>query len=200
MIETMLWLPGSGIVREELHLARAERSCAALGFAWDASAVSLRLWAVQSDAPLRLRMTIGRNGDVELTHQPFDLGSAPELAHVRLAPDALDPDDPFLRLKTTRRARYDSALRDKPEGVYEVLFFNSRGELCEGAFTNVFLRIGGRMLTPAVPCGLLPGVLRESLLLTGEADEAVLTRADLERAERLWIGNSLRGLIPATLV
>lgn len=200
VIETMLWLPGSGVVREELHLARAERTCAALGFAWDESAVRLRLWALQADDPLRLRMTIGRGGDVELSHQPFDLGSAPELARVALAPEALDPDDPFLRLKTTHRALYDRALRDRPEGIYEMLFFNRRGELCEGAFTNVFLRLDGRMLTPALSCGLLPGVLRESLMRTGETEAAVLTRADLERAERLWIGNSLRGLIPAALV
>ena len=89
--------------------------------------------------------------------------------------------------------------REKPAGLFEVLFFNTRGELCEGAFTNVFLRREGRMLTPPVSSGLLPGVLREALLLTGEAEEAVLTQDDLEQAEALWVGNSLRGLIPAAL-
>ncbi|WP_258091714.1 aminotransferase class IV [Salipiger pentaromativorans] len=195
----MLWLPGSGIVREALHLARAERTCAALGFAWDAAAVQMRLLSVQGGEALRLRMTVGRAGDVELTRQPFDLGSAPVAAPVALSPQRLDPADPFLRLKTTRRALYDRTLRGKPEGIFDVLFFNTRGALCEGAFTNVFLEIGGERLTPALDCGLLPGVLRESLLLTGEFREAVLTRADLDRAERLWVGNSLRGLIPAVL-
>lgn len=199
VIETMLWLPGTGIVRERMHLARCARTCVALGFRHDPQAIGLRLWAVQSDTPLRLRMTVGREGDVALEQQPFDLGSAPELARVAVAAARLDPADPFLRHKTTRRPLYDAALREKPTGLFEVLFFNTRGELCEGAFTNVFLRREGQMLTPPVSSGLLPGVLREALLLTGEAEEAVLTQDDLEQAEALWVGNSLRGLIPAAL-
>jgi branched-subunit amino acid aminotransferase/4-amino-4-deoxychorismate lyase len=46
---------------------------------------------------------------------------------------------------------------------------------------------------------LLPGVLRAELLASGEAEEAVLSKADLQRAEALYIGNSLRGLMPARL-
>jgi 4-amino-4-deoxychorismate lyase len=39
-------------------------------------------------------------------------------------------------------------------------------------------------------------VLREEMLATGQAQEAVLPAADLPRV-RLWVGNSLRGLGPA---
>ena len=76
---------------------------------------------------------------------------------------------------------------------------NERFELCEGARTNIFLRRDGMLLTPALACGLLPGVLRASLLASGEAREAVLTRDDLREGD-LYMGNSVRGLVAARMV
>nr|WP_252737713.1 aminotransferase class IV family protein [Citreicella sp. C3M06] len=195
----MLWLPHSGIVRERLHLARCQRSCAVLGFDYDPVAVLRALNKIGGDAPLRLRMSVAQDGSVAMTSQPFELGALPVLSRVLVSAQRLDPRDPFLRLKTTRRALYDDAYASRPAGIDEVLFFNTQDELCEGSISNVFLQINGQKLTPAVSSGLLPGVLRESLLCTGEVKEEILTRHDLERAEKLWIGNSLRGLMPAVL-
>ena len=68
----------------------------------------------------------------------------------------------------------------------------------EGSYTNVFVERGGKLLTPAASLGLLPGVLRAELLDEGRAEEAELTLADL--ADGFFIGNGLRGLIPARLL
>ena len=78
-----------------------------------------------------------------------------------------------------------------------MLFRNERGELTEGAWTNLFVRRGGRLLTPKVSCGLLDGTLRRELLETGAAEEAVLHLEDLAAAEAVLFGNSVRGLMPA---
>ena len=108
--------------------------------------------------------------------------------------------DALLRHKTTRRAVFDAALEHAREhGAREALLLNERGEITEGAFTSVFLLRDGRLLTPPVSCGLLPGTLRAALLRKGWAEEAVLTPEDL-RQGRLFVGNSVRGLIPARLV
>ncbi|EIE50304.1 hypothetical protein C357_14566 [Citreicella sp. 357] len=199
MIETMLWLPHSGIVRERRHLGRCQATCAALGFVYDPVAVLRQVNRLNGGAPLRLRMTIGQGGDVDLTAQPFDLGVHPELSRLAISTTRLDQRDPFLRLKTTRRALYDQCYASRPPGIDEVIFFNGQDELCEGCITNIFVQVEGQKLTPPVSSGLLPGVLRGSLLGTGEVHEAILTRDDLGRAERIWIGNSLRGLMPAAL-
>jgi len=92
------------------------------------------------------------------------------------------------------------ALQSRPQ-VFDALFFNERGELAEGARSSIFLRkaAGQPLLTPALTCGVLPGVLRQSLLLSGQAEEAVLNEADLHAAAELYLGNALRGLIPVTL-
>ena len=109
-------------------------------------------------------------------------------------PEPLDAGDPWLGYKTTRRALYDRARAALPEGVDEWLFLNQAGEVCEGTITNLFTET----LTPALSSGLLPGVLRAELLGQGWR-EAVLRPGDLEGA-RLFMGNSLRGLIEARLV
>ncbi|GGG64010.1 hypothetical protein GCM10011415_08130 [Salipiger pallidus] len=199
VIETMLWLPDSGPVRGDRHLARAQRTCEVLGFAYDPAEVHKRLFSISSDTPQRVRLTFDLDGEVGMTRQPFTLGSSPEKAMVGISGVRLDPEEPFLRIKTTRRTLYDRTLKQKAAELYDVLFFNTRGELCEGAFTNVFLQLDGQMVTPALSSGLLPGILREQLLVTGECREAVLDYHDLMAAEALWVGNSLRGLIPAAV-
>ncbi|TIX08761.1 MAG: hypothetical protein E5V41_32760, partial [Mesorhizobium sp.] len=52
---------------------------------------------------------------------------------------------------------------------------------------------------PRLDCGLLPGVLRGELLDEGRAAEAIYTLDDLKAARAVYVGNSLRGLIPAKL-
>ena len=82
-------------------------------------------------------------------------------------------------------------------GGFEVIFARPDGMLTEGSFTNLFVPRGGRLVTPPLARGLLPGVLRAGLLETGEAVEGDLTAADL--AGTFYIGNALRGLMPARL-
>ena len=113
-----------------------------------------------------------------------------------LASARLDAGDPWLTVKTTRRAAYDSARAALPAGLDEVVFLNGAAEVCDGTITTVFFDAGAGLRTPPLACGLLPGVLREEMLDTGQAREAVLRGEDLGRV-RLWVGNSLRGLIPA---
>jgi para-aminobenzoate synthetase/4-amino-4-deoxychorismate lyase len=69
--------------------------------------------------------------------------------------------------------------------------------LDEGSVTNLFVERNGKLLTPPSSVGLLPGILRGELLAEGRAAEAELTLDDLQ--EGFFIGNALRGLMPARL-
>lgn len=113
-----------------------------------------------------------------------------------LAGTRLGSGDPWLRLKTTRRAQYDDARAALPEGIEEAIFLNERGEVCDGTITTVFFDRGQGMRTPPLSCGLLPGVLRAGMLAEGACREELLPAGDLPHV-RLWVGNALRGLIPA---
>ncbi|WP_174293294.1 aminotransferase class IV, partial [Sphingomonas bacterium] len=82
-------------------------------------------------------------------------------------------------------------------GTAEVVFERPDGWLTEGSFTSLFVERDGRLLTPPLAHGLLPGVLRAELIENGRAVEAALTRVDL--AEGFLLGNALRGLQRARL-
>ena len=189
LIETLLW-DGAAFPRLALHLARLARGAAELGFACDPAAVERALFAAVGDAALRVRLTLGAAGDMEVTVAPLPAAKAEW--RVGLAGERLASGDPWLRVKTTRRAAYDAARAALPAGLDEVVFLNERGEVCDGTITTVFFDRGAGMRTPPLACGLLPGVLREEMAVP----EEVLLARDLPQV-RLWVGNALRGLIPA---
>ena len=81
-----------------------------------------------------------------------------------------------------------------------MILLNERGEVCEGTITNIFAESAdGMLLTPPLTSGLLPGVLRAELIRERKARGEVLKLDDL-RHRKLFVGNSLRGLIPAELI
>ncbi|OYX45294.1 MAG: hypothetical protein B7Z02_01630 [Rhodobacterales bacterium 32-67-9] len=186
----------AGFHRLDAHLARARASAAALGFRWNRAAIDAALATVTGPAPLRVRLTIGRAGDAEVTTAA--LAPNPPEWRLILAPERLAPDAPLLRHKTTERGLYDRTRAALPEGIDEAIFLNTRGEAAEGTITNLFVDFGDGLLTPPLASGCLPGILRAELLASGRAREAIVTPADLPKA-RLFVGNALRGLIPARL-
>ncbi len=127
------------------------------------------------------------------------LGPLPPRWTFALSPHRVASGDVLLRHKTSWRDLYDEeqARLAKSAGADEALFLNERGELTEGSRSSLFLRRGGKLLTPALSCGLLDGVLRREMIEQGLCTEAVLTPDDLASADAVLLGNSLRGLIPA---
>lgn len=201
LIETLRCEPETGLVRLERHLARLQTSAGSLGFRFDAEAVGGALaGTVDRTQLLRVRLTLARDGAVGCTAQPFTPVPPNALWRLRIAVTRLDRDDPLIRHKTTRRNLYQAARQEfSPDEADEVVLLNGDGRLCEGTITNIFLDRGdgGPLLTPALSCGLLPGVLRGALIDEGRAVEAELTTGDLGSAETVYVGNSLRGLIRA---
>lgn len=190
LIETMLW-DGRAIPRLPLHLARLGAGAAALGWSAPAAAVHAALAGTAFPGhPARLRLTLAVSGQMELETGPLPV--AKPVWRLGLAAERLRSDDPWLKVKSTRREVYDKARANLPEGLDEVIFLNERGEVCDGTITTLFFDRGQGMRTPPLACGLLPGVLRAELA----CPEDVLRPGELPQV-RLWVGNALRGLMPA---
>jgi 4-amino-4-deoxychorismate lyase len=187
LIETMLW-DCAAVPRLSLHLARLVAGAAALG--WGMPDVAPHLLAVRPGGPARLRLTLDAMGMVDIAVAPVP--PAKPVWQIGLASERLASGDPWLRVKSTRRGAYDRERARLAVDLDEVVFLNQHGEVCDGSITTVFFDRGAGMRTPPLACGLLPGVLRADMALT----EEVLRGEDL-RQVRLWVGNSLRGLIPA---
>lgn len=194
LIETLGW-DGRRYARLDRHLARLAASAQRLGFVCDGARAALQDGT--PDHPARVRLTLDAAGGIEVTTAALPPGKP--IWRIALAPIRLEATDPWLSVKSTHRALYDHARAGLAPGVDEVIFANQAGELCEGSITNLFFDLGTGLATPPCRCGLLPGVLRAELLETGQCKEAVLPLSDLGAA-KLWVGNSLRGLIPAVML
>lgn len=197
LIETMRYEPwAGGIQRIELHMQRLRAAAHALGFAIDTHLVRDRLnMAVMPEPePRRVRVVLARSGEVSVQVAPVPPAPEGPVA-VRIVPLPVPVTDARLRYKTTDRGFYDAARAAC--GAFEAVFVRPDGHLTEGSFTSLFVPRDGKLLTPPLAHGLLPGVLRADLIARGEAVEASLTPADL--SEDFFIGNSLRGLLPARL-
>ncbi|UCI09167.1 aminotransferase class IV family protein [Mesorhizobium sp. B1-1-8] len=203
LIETMRWEPGSGFLRFDRHLARLYASAAELGFACDPQRIGETLMnAVGTHGvALRVRLVLSRNGEAAAAAQAYEPLAAEQVWRLQLARVRLDSGNTLLRHKTSRRDTYQQARAEYlATRADEVLLANERGELCEGTITNLFADFGDGMLaTPRLDCGLLPGILRGELLDEGRAVEAIYSFEDLKSAKAIFVGNSLRGLIPARL-
>lgn len=202
LIETLRWQPENGFVRLDRHLERLKGSAQALGFHHRRQDIDQALAShVGGNQPLRVRLTLDSDGTAEVTTQPFAALDPGTVWTLQIATTRLDASDPLLRHKTTLRATYAAAraefLREEAD---EVILLNHDNMVCEGTITTVFLDMGGpRLVTPALSCGLLPGILRGEMLDQGKASEALITPETLVAAKHVFVGNSLRGLIRARL-
>ncbi len=196
LIETMRFDPHSGLVDLDRHLARMKRSADALGFTFNRHQARNELQAATFRLPevRRVRLLLSQCGAISIETRPWQQPAAGSLT-VRMAPLPVAASDFRLRHKTTDRAFYDEARR--ASGADELLFVDEEGRITEGSFTNVFVPRGGKLLTPPLSLGLLPGILRERLIESGEAEDAELRADDLQGT--FYVGNSLRGLVPARL-
>jgi para-aminobenzoate synthetase / 4-amino-4-deoxychorismate lyase len=198
LIEAMRFDPDEGIALLDLHLDRMKTSAAALGFAFDRHAARNRIQALcfELEAPAKLRLLLARSGATAL--EALAIGEAPAVATRLALPPPVHPGDLRLAHKTSDRWFYDAGNdAARAEGADTALFVRDDGLVTEAMRANLFVERDGLLLTPPAALGLLPGVLRRSLLESGRAREAELTLDDL--ADGFLLGNAVRGLTPARL-
>jgi len=201
LIETMLYEPGSGYALLERHIDRLKTSARYFAFTFDEAAVRRALTdAVQGSAQrLRVRLLLSESGAVTVTTTPLPAPDPDAVMRFVVSKTPLDSTDIFLFHKTTRRELYDREWQHYSDsvGAEEVLYLNERAELAEGSRTTIFVERDGRLLTPPLASGLLPGTLRAELIAEGRAIEAILRLQDLRMADTVYLGNSVRGLVRA---
>lgn len=197
LIETMAFDPECGLPLLDLHLERLARSADLLAFRLNRHALRNELQAATFGVvePARVRLLLGHKGEIAI--EVSKARAWPEaIMSVAIVPRGCKADDFRLLNKTTDRRIYTIAL--EAAGTAEALLIDEQGFLTEGTYSNLFVERDGVLLTPPLTRGLLPGVLRQSLLESGTAIEADLVPDDL--AGGFQIGNAARGLVAAKLV
>lgn len=144
-----------------------------------------------------LRILLNKNGNFQTELKEIKPSKA---FKIKLSPIVQNSKNEFLYYKTTYRPWYfDSFQKIKNGEVFDEIYFNEKGELTEGARSNIVLQIGGKLLTPRVSSGLLNGIYRQKLLDNGECKEKILYKSDIERAEKIFCINSVRGMVEVKL-
>ncbi|MCF2529000.1 aminotransferase class IV [Yinghuangia soli] len=124
------------------------------------------------------------------------LGTAkprPDSTAVVTVPWTRNENAPTTGLKTTSYADNVIMLAYAAKrGASEALFANTAGMLCEGTGSNVFVAVGGKLLTPYLTSGCLAGVTRALVLEWTGAEEADLPMSVLAEADEVFLTSSLR--------
>ena len=139
----------------------------------------------------RLRISISKSGDIDLCCQELTPLS-PAFCQAQLCLQERSLQTPFTYFKTTYRPHLTVAKQEK-------IYHNENGELLETSIGNLVLQIAGKLYTPPINLGILPGIYRQHLLEKGKVEEKVLTLEELARAEAIYGCNAVRGLYKLSL-
>ena len=197
LFETMRYTPREGIYLIEEHFDRIKSSAIRFSYRFDENQAMALLSEIDNDKPLMIRLIVNSNGDPRLEILPLSI-SRKEIK-LKLAKHPVDSSNIFLFHKTTNREIYDRANKEVFD-CDDVLLFNESGQITETSIANIFLEKEGSLFTPPVECGLLPGTLRASMLKKKEVNEKILSLDDFLIADRIFVGNSVRGLQLANLI
>jgi para-aminobenzoate synthetase/4-amino-4-deoxychorismate lyase len=197
LLETMRWDSCGTFFLHERHLGRMRDSAAYFGFPFGRREADAALEQSVADATdsQRVRLLLSSDGTFRTErrrHEPFNRPMS-----LRLAAFPVDESDPFLFHKTTNRRAYDQQIASDTD---DVVLWNTRFEVTESTTANIVIKSGDFLYTPPVASGLLAGTFRANLLDRREVSEAVVSIADLRRADRIWLINSVHEWREARLI
>jgi para-aminobenzoate synthetase / 4-amino-4-deoxychorismate lyase len=145
----------------------------------------------QFTSPQRVRVLLDKNGRLNYESKLFQPSEDHPPLNVCLAKEPIHSGNIFLYHKTTQRGVYESARKDFPDHD-DVLLYNEKGELTEFTIGNLVVEMDGKLFTPPISCGLLPGTFRAHLLESGRVVERAIPVQQLKDCAKIFQVNSIR--------
>jgi branched-chain amino acid aminotransferase len=189
--------------RLERHLDRLAATARQFRFPFrkpDLERVVRQLCARNRTPDAAVRITLSAGGRLLVTarrRQPPPASWFREGAEVMVAPWRRDARAPLCGHKTLSYLEnvwtHEEARR---RGCADALYVGLRGELLEGCVTNVFLVADGRLVTPRLQPGVLPGVTRGAILDLDRVRQRTVRAKELWRADEAFLTNSLLEVVP----
>ena len=175
---------------EDQHLERLTKASRYFAYPFDPKKLRQKIeeecQVCDVNQDYRLRIGLSKSGEIELSRQIL-APLSPSFCKARLCLQEADLNQSFTYFKTTHRPHLSL-------GEQEIIYHNVVGELLETSIGNLVLKINGKLYTPPISLGILPGIYRQHLLERGQVEEKVLTLADLNQAEAIYGCNAVRGL------
>jgi len=204
VFETILFRRNEGWLWLEEHLDRLEKSQKYFLRRFDRKKINSTLLKVSPKFPsvARVKISLSSDGtpDVEF-REIVKNGWRAKKINALFSKIRTSSKNIFLYHKTSERKLYDEELKKaQTVGYDEVIFANEKGEITEGAITNIFAKINGGWITPPVGCGLLPGIWRSKMIAKLSAKEQVIGIEEFMSCEKIMIGNSVRDFVFAKII
>ena len=175
---------------EEQHLERLRKASRYFAYPFDPEILRQKIEAecqtCDANQDYRLRISLSKSGEIEVDRQVLEPLS-PTFCHAQLCFQEANLQQAFTYFKTSYRPYLNL-------GEQEKIYYNKSGELLETSIGNLVLKISGKLYTPPIRLGILPGIYRQHLLETGQVEEKILTLKDLAQAEATYGCNAVRGL------
>lgn len=169
------------------HLERLKKSANKLGFKYNEA-----LSSISPEKDGMMRILLHHDGSFNVEYKKLEKSCVNK---VKISSIKINSKNPLIYHKTTYRPYFiDSYKKIASDELYDELFFNEKGELTEGARTNILIEKDRKFYTPALSCGLLNGVLRQNLLDSKVCEERILKIDDLKNADSVYCINSVRGI------
>ncbi|MBP7282507.1 MAG: aminodeoxychorismate synthase component I [Leptospiraceae bacterium] len=189
-----------------LHLIRLESSASFFGFLFDREKIlrsldflKLELESEKKISRFKVRLLLSRSGEIHLEHSSITK-TKKEVGKIAINHKKIDSENIFQIHKTTNRLFYTTEYKKAlDKNLKDYVFLNEKNEIVETSIYNLFIKSNGNYFTPPISSGALPGVMREYLIRKGKIKEKTLTIPDLESAEKIYICNSVRGIMRVIL-
>lgn len=196
--ETIAVENGRGIFLE-WHLERLREALTYLGIERDITLEEIAGFISNQDQPLEhhaLKIIISAcNTVITVRPNPYSEVSRKRGISLLTAPMRRNEFSELTRRKTLNYGECILAKRwAVSAGGDEALMLNSQGQVCEGATSNIFILKQGKLYTPPVECGVLPGTVRRYLIEHYPVEETPLLPEDLVQADACFATNALMGL------
>ena len=200
LIETILYRPSKGYFLLNLHLKRLKKSSKYFNFCYNERRIRNELKRVslsfKRDKPYRVRLLLSKDGQIKITYNLIEQKSK-KPKRVKFSNKRVSSDNLFLYHKTTKRDLYDKSYkRCKRKNLFDIIFLNEKGQVTEGAISNIIIKRGRFYYTPPVKCGLLNGVYRQYLMTKKDfpLKEKILYKPDIIEADKVYMCNAVRGM------
>ncbi|WP_181704061.1 aminotransferase class IV [Chthonobacter albigriseus] len=221
LFETMT-LFGGTIFRLDDHLRRLQHGISVLGFSVPRDRLEADLMIAGGHEPpdgAVVRLTVTRGGGVRglampaepnptviVSLSPFRRDLVGEPTSLYTASVRRSENSPLSRLKTLGYLDNILALREAAEhGHKDALILNNQLRVACSSVANVFAVTDGKLLTPPIRDGVLPGIIRGLVLALApeiglQPVERSLTVRDLIQAGQVFLTNSVRLVQPVTAI
>ena len=147
------------------------------------------------DKPKILRLLLRKNGEVRLEILEY---SQIKSKIIKIATNTLNSHNDALYHKSTLRGHFTQIPQHQKSNIFDFIYLNQNGEICEGSRSNIVILMreknGETLYTPSQKSGLLNGVLRDNFLSHNIVCEKILTLQDLQKAQKIFCINSVRGV------